>query len=181
VIAWDRVTHRRLWQTTVGVHRNDSGPLPRQAVSVCPGLLGGVETPIASDGSQIYVPVVDLCMKGSSVGYEDLAHVDVSARGRGELVALDAATGHTVWTDRFPQADFGCATVTGGVVFTSTYDGRLYGLDTKTGKTLWTASATAGINACPSLAANTLLVGAGVDVGKGDVPELTAYRLRNGA
>ena len=48
VIAWDRATHRRLWQTAVGVHRNDHGPLPPHRVSVCPGLLGGVETPMAS-------------------------------------------------------------------------------------------------------------------------------------
>ena len=43
-------TARRAWTATVGVHRNDSGPLPRRAVSVCPGLLGGVETPAAAAG-----------------------------------------------------------------------------------------------------------------------------------
>jgi alcohol dehydrogenase (cytochrome c) len=181
VIAWNRATHRRLWKTAVGVHRNDSGSLPRRPVSVCPGLLGGAETPMASDGKRLYVPIVDLCMKGSSVGYEDLDRVDVAARGKGELVALDAVSGHAAWTHRFPQADFGCATVTGGVVFTSTFDGRLYGLDTRNGRTLWTASAPAGINACPSLATGTLLVGAGVKLTTGDVPELVAYRAGSGS
>ena len=36
VVAWDRKTHRRLWQAKVGVHRSDHGPLPAKPVSVCP-------------------------------------------------------------------------------------------------------------------------------------------------
>jgi len=72
VIAWNRSTHRRLWQTAVGVHRHDRGSLPRHPVSVCPGLLGGVETPMASAGGRLYVPVVDLCMRGSAIGFEQL-------------------------------------------------------------------------------------------------------------
>ena len=93
----DRVGPRdaiaRLWQTKVGVHRHDSGPLPAHRTTVCPGLLGGVETPMAYAAGMLFVPVVDLCMRGSAVGYEELAKVDVARRGRGELVALDAATG----------------------------------------------------------------------------------------
>nr|MDP9337054.1 PQQ-binding-like beta-propeller repeat protein [Actinomycetota bacterium] len=38
VIAWDRESHRRLWETLVGRHRNDVGPLPRRVIRVCPGL-----------------------------------------------------------------------------------------------------------------------------------------------
>ena len=40
-------------------------------------------------------------MLGSSIGYETLAQVDVAARGRGELVALDAATGKPLWKTPF--------------------------------------------------------------------------------
>ncbi len=103
VIAWDRSTHARLWQTAVGVHRNDRGPLPRRPVLVCPGLLGGVETPMASAGGRLYVPVVDLCMRGSSTGYEPLDRVNVARRGRGELIALDASTGRQDWTLHLPS------------------------------------------------------------------------------
>ena len=162
VIAWDRATHRRIWQAEVGVHRNDNGPLPPHKVSVCPGLLGGVETPMASAGGTLYVPVVDLCMRGSATGYEPLEGVNVGARGRGELVALDEASGRKRWTIRFPQANFGCATVARGVVFTSTLDGTVYGIDSADGRILWRTKARAGINACPALAGGTLLVGAGV-------------------
>ncbi len=177
VIAWDRGTHRRLWQVEVGLHRNDSGPLPTRPVSVCPGLFGGVETPIAYAQGTVFVPVVDLCMKGSAYGYPSLATVD-PARGRGALVALDAATGARRWARALPGPDFGCATVGGGIVFTSTYTGRLYAFDTRDGARLWSAQLRAGINACPALAGDVLLVGAGVPRTRGDVLELDAFAPR---
>jgi outer membrane protein assembly factor BamB len=177
VIAWDRATHRRVWQTTVGVHRSDAGPLPLHRVTVCPGLLGGVETPMAYADQLLFVPVVNLCMRGSSIGYEDLGHVDIAKRARGELVALDAASGKAVWVRRLPHAVFGCATVAGGVVFTSTFDGEIYAFDTRDGTLLWGSRARAGINSCPAVAGTTLLVGAGVPRADG-VAELTAYRTR---
>ena len=160
VIAWDRATRKRLWQTVVGVHRNDSGPLPPKRVTVCPGLLGGVETPMAYDGSRVFVPVVDLCAWGSATGYQAYTSVDPS-KGRGEFLALDAASGRVLWRRALDQPDLGCATVASGVVFTSTFDGRIYGLDPATGATLWQARARAGINSCPSLSRDLLLVAAG--------------------
>jgi outer membrane protein assembly factor BamB len=181
VLAWDRATHRRLWRTAVGIHRNDRGPLPRHPVSVCPGLLGGVETPMAFAGGRLYVPVVDLCMLGSSVGYEPLDRVNVPRRGRGELVALDAASGHAVWTLHLPQADFGCASVANGVVFTSTFGGTVYGVDSSDGRILWHAALRAGVNACPALASGWLLVGAGVPTRAGAHLELTAFTVDHGA
>jgi outer membrane protein assembly factor BamB len=177
VIAWDRATHRRLWETAVGVHRNDHGPLPARPVSVCPGLLGGVETPMAYAGGRLFVPVVDLCMRGSSVGYEPLDQVNVAKRGRGELVALDAATGRTTWMLRLPESDFGCATVANGVVFTSTFDGTIYGVDSSDGQVLWRTDLRAGVNACPALSSSWLLVGAGVPSAAGGPPELTAFTV----
>jgi outer membrane protein assembly factor BamB len=175
VIAWDRSTHRRLWETRVGLRLNDVGPLPPRLVTVCPGLYGGVLTPMAYAGGTLFVPVVDLCMKGSSIGYENLASVNVAARGTGELVALDAATGRRLWTKRLPQPDFGCATAADGVVFTATFEGAVYALDAGSGATLWRGAMPAGVNACPSIAGNTLLVGAGVPKGRGTL-ELVAFR-----
>ncbi len=175
VIAWNAATHKRIWQSSVGVHMNDTGPLPTHRVTICPGLLGGVLTPMAYSQNTLFVPVVDLCMHGSATGYEDLEGVNVTKRGRGELVAIDALTGRHIWTRKLPQADFGCATVADGVVFTSTYDGTVYGLDTDTGATLWQAHMPSGINSCPALAGETLLVGAGVPKGKSTL-ELEAFR-----
>jgi alcohol dehydrogenase (cytochrome c) len=175
VIAWDRATHQRVWQAEVGVHRADKGLLPLHRITICPGLLGGVETPMAFDGQRLFVPVVDLCMRGSSTGYEDLAHVAVGKRARGELVALDAATGSAAWVRPLPHADFGCATVSAGVVFTSTLDGRVYAFGATDGELLWSTRARAGINSCPVVGGTTLLVGAGVPRA-GSITELTAYR-----
>jgi outer membrane protein assembly factor BamB len=178
VIAWERRTGTRIWKASVGLHRNDSGPLPARRVTVCPGLLGGVETPMAASDGRVFVPVVDLCTRGSATGFESLDRLDPTA-GRGELVALDAATGRRVWTRRLPQPVFGCATVSRDVVFTATFDGRVYAMAARDGAPLWTARTRAGINACPAVAGDLLLVGAGSPYPglKHPVYELVAYGL----
>jgi alcohol dehydrogenase (cytochrome c) len=175
VIAWNRATHERIWETNVGEHRNDHGPLPLRQVLVCPGLYGGVLTPMAYAQRTLFVPVVDLCTRGSAYGYEPLDKVNVVARGRGELVALAASTGRRRWRVRLRQPIFSCATVAGGVVFTGTFDGRLYAFDTGTGAALWTGKLRSRLNACPAVADGTLLVGAGVPR-RGGTRELVAFR-----
>ena len=174
VIAWDRRTQKRLWTTAVGLHRNDLGLLPRHRVTVCPGLLGGVETPMAYAAGRLFVPVVDLCGWGSATESQAVTTLDPS-RGRGRLVALDAATGHVLWERRLPSPDFGCAAVSHDVVFTSTYDGTVYGLSAQDGAILWHARMRAGVNACPAVVGDLLLVGAGVRRPGGPVPELVAF------
>jgi alcohol dehydrogenase (cytochrome c) len=132
---------------------------------------------MAYDGRTLFVPAIDLCMQGSSVGYEQLNHVDIARRARGQLVALDAVSGRPIWVHALPHAVFGCATVADGVVFTSTFDGEIYGLDTRDGTMRWRVGAPAGINSCPALSGDTLLVGAGVPHG-GSFAGLIAYRTR---
>ena len=183
VIAWDRSSGTRRWETSVGVHRNARGPLPTQPVKVCPGLLGGVETPMASADGRVFVPVVDLCFRESAYGTSGLSFYSTDySKGTGELVALEASSGSRVWTRRFGSPDFGCATVAGGVVYTATYDGRVYGLSAEDGSIVARARMRAGINACPAVAAGMLLVGAGADHPDFPAPvfELVAYRLPAG-
>ena len=180
MIAWDRSTRKRLWETPVGVHRNDEGPLPNRPVTVCPGLLGGVETPMASAGGRIFVPVVDLCFRESAFGSSGLRFYSTDySKGTGELVALAVSSGRRLWTRRFRSPNFGCATVAGGVVYTATYDGRVYGLSTVDGSIVARARMRAGINACPAIVGRTLLVGAGADHPDFPAPafELVAYRI----
>jgi alcohol dehydrogenase (cytochrome c) len=140
---------------------------------VCPGLLGGVETPMAFADDRVFVAVVDLCVPESAVTTTTLDKVDPS-EGKGSLVALDAATGKRLWVRHFPSAGFGCATVANDVVFTSTYDGTMYGLDVDDGRVLWRVKQRAGVNSCPAVAGDELLVGAGVPRA-GSVEELVAY------
>jgi alcohol dehydrogenase (cytochrome c) len=177
VIAWDRATRKRVWDTSVGVHRNDAGPLPPQRVTVCPGLYGGVETPMAYAGGRLFVPVVDLCGWGRADRGQPLTEVD-PAQGRGRLVALDAATGGILWQRRFPSPVFGCATVAGDVVFTSTYDGTAYALAARDGSIVWRVRLRAGSNACPAVVRDMVLFGAGVRRPSGSRPELVAFGLR---
>jgi outer membrane protein assembly factor BamB len=179
VYAWDAATGRLYWKRAVGLHRNDHGPLPKQRVLVCPGLYGGVETPMAFAAGRLFVPVVDLCMRGSATGYEPLQDVDIATRGRGQLTALDAATGLPLWSARFRFPVFSCATVANDVVFTATIDGHVYGLSTTSGRILWQARLPAAVNACPAVVGNQLVVGAGADFSTlaNERYELVAFRL----
>jgi len=176
VIAWDRGTRRRRWSAVVGLHRNDVGPLPRHRVTVCPGLLGGVETPMAYAEGRLFVPIVDLCGWGSATSRQQLTTVD-PARGIGRLVALDAATGHVLWERRLPSPDFGCATVSNDLVFTSTYDGSVYAYDTGDGTVAWHERMRAGVNACPAVVGDLVLLGAGIHLRGGAMAELVAFGL----
>ena len=174
VVAWDRRAKQRVWQTRVGLHLNDTGPLPRRRVTICPGLLGGVETPMAFADGRLFVPVVDLCAVGSAVTRQPVTAADPS-RGRGRLVALEAATGHVLWQAHFSSPSFGCATVSNDVVFTSTYDGTVYGLRADDGKVLWRVRMGAGVNGCPAVVGDLLLVGSGLRRLGGPLPALVAY------
>ena len=178
VIAWDRTTHRRLWESRVGLHLNDAGPLGPRTVRICPGFFGGVETPMAYAPGRLYVPVVNLCTHGSAYGYQPIDALD-PVRGTGEFVALDPADGTVSWRRVLPQPDFGCATAADGVVFTSTIDGRLYAFAAADGTTLWQARAPAGVNGCPALSGRMLIVPAGSGTTRLRHPkyELVAYGL----
>lgn len=176
VIAWDRESRRRLWEREVGLHLNDAGPLSRERTTICPGLYGGVETPMAYADGRLFVPVVDLCVEGSAVGFEPLEGIDPTG-GTGRLYALDAETGRPLWQRRFVDPLFACATVAGDVVFTATFDGWAYGLHVEDGRTMWRARLRAGINACPAVAGDMLLVGAGVPLGTDSVLEVVAFGL----
>jgi alcohol dehydrogenase (cytochrome c) len=163
VVAWDRSTHRRVWSTPVGLHRNDVGPLPVSPVSVCPGLLGGVETPAAAADGRVFVPVVNLCYPENATGIAatTFGHLD-PATGTGALVALDGKTGRRLWQRRLPSPVFGCATVSHDVVFTSTFDGHVYAFAADNGRRLWSTRTEGGINACPAVSGDRLLVPVGI-------------------
>lgn len=178
VIAFRADDGKRLWTLNVGLHKNDIGPLPKKAVTVCPGALGGVETPMALDAGLVYVPWVDLCMKEGSTG---LAGGFNFAGGKGGLAAVSTSTGKVVWSHKYPTLAVGAATIANDVVFTETYDGTIYAYNAKTGAELWHAKAPNGINSFPAVTKTMFIVGAGAPSGaKKAVNEVVAYSL-NGA
>jgi alcohol dehydrogenase (cytochrome c) len=160
VVAWNRDTHARLWSRAVGTHLHDLGPLPRHVTTVCPGLLGGVETPMAYAGGRLFVPVVGLCARESAITSKS-AFLRPPSQGKGAVYALDAATGRTLWRKPVDSPPFGCATVARDAVVVPTYDGTVVAFATADGRRLWRAQLPDGDNSCPAVGKNLLLVAAG--------------------
>lgn len=160
VVAWNRTTHRRLWSKAVGTHLHDLGPLPRRPTLVCPGLLGGVLTPMAYARGRLFVPVVELCSRESAVTSKS-AFARSPAEGKGTLYALNASSGKPAWQRQLGSPPFGCATVARDAVFVPTYDGRIAAYATADGRALWSAQLRAGINSCPAIGTDVIVVGAG--------------------
>jgi alcohol dehydrogenase (cytochrome c) len=160
VVAWDRATHARMWSRVVGTHLHDLGPLPRRPTTVCPGFLGGVETPMAYARGRLFVPVVELCARESAITTPS-AFARSPAQGKGTLYALDAKTGRTVWQRHLGSAPFGCATVARDAVFVPTYDGHVVAFSTADGRRIWSAILPDGNNSCPAVGRDLLVVAAG--------------------
>ena len=164
VFAWDRSHPRaRLDARRSAGTATTRGRCPRTPVTVCPGLLGGVLTPMALAHGRVFVPIVNLCMRGSDHGYENFGAVDYARRGRGELAALDATTGQAVWTRQFAVARLRLRDGGGRRgVHDHLRRSRVRAL-AGTGKTLWSVQEPAGSNACPAVAGDLLVVPAGAE------------------
>jgi glucose dehydrogenase len=160
VIAFDADTGEIVWQASVGKHQNDelAEIPPEKEVEVFPGILGGVETPIAFADGTVFVPIVNCSSSHTSTGMVN-GSLDLTT-STGEFVALDVIDGTVKWTVDLPQASFGGATVANDVVFASGIDGLFRAYDTETGDLLWSYQAGAGFNASPALAGDMVIVGA---------------------
>jgi outer membrane protein assembly factor BamB len=171
VVAFDRQTGEQLWNTPVGLHRNDDlKTIPAgKTVTVAPGFYGGVETPMALADGVVFVPVVNVPTDYTATS---MIQPDVS-RGTGELDAIDVDTGAILWTAKLDAPDFGGALVAGDLVFTSTFTGEVLAFDRASGKQVWSLQAPGGINSPMSAAGDTLLV----PVGLGPRPMLLALTL----
>ncbi|HVL32676.1 MAG TPA: PQQ-binding-like beta-propeller repeat protein [Actinomycetota bacterium] len=176
VVAFDREDGEVLWQTEVGRHENDDlAKIPEgETVTVFPGALGGVETPMAYADETVYVPVVNLASQYTAEAF--VAESFDPGAGSGEIVAIDVRTGRMKWRQLLPSVNFGGATVVNDLVFTSTFDGAIYAFDRETGTQVWHTMAPTGINAWPAVAGDTIIIPAGVP-GEKQKPVLIAYRL----
>jgi outer membrane protein assembly factor BamB len=67
--------------------------------------------------------------------------------------------------------------VANDVVLTATFAGVVYAFSTKDGKLLWHATLPAGVDQCPAVVGDLLVVGAGIrQPGRGR-PEIAAFGL----
>jgi outer membrane protein assembly factor BamB len=186
VLALDAQTGKLVWKRPVGIHNGHDNDgiyamkheyaklkLPE---TVYPGLLGGVIAPMATNGSTVFVPVVN-----HSVTYTTPTEPQESGPATGELVALNAATGAVRWVERLPAAAYGAATAVNDLVFATTFAGKVYAFNAGNGSVAWETQLAAGTNTGVSVSGDTLLAPAGLALESGESAEITAYRLPGGA
>ncbi len=159
VVAAESETGAEVWRCAVEEHQNDHlTELPDTFVEVKPGLFGGVQSPMAYADGVLYVGVLNLSTEYNRVSY-NLVGLD---RARGELVALDAATGSILWRSEIASGLFGAGpTIVNDVVFVGAADGLLRGFRTSDGQLLWSMQFDAGLIAPFAVAGESLLVPAG--------------------
>jgi glucose dehydrogenase len=185
VLSFERATGKLLWERSVGIHNghdSDSLYAMRGEYSrlklpelVYPGKLGGVETPMATNGTSVFVPVANY-----PVEWVSQTENSEPSRGDGEVVALSTTTGAVRWIRTLPSPVYGSATIANDLVFTTTYEGVLYALDAGSGDIVWHVRLPAASIAGVTIAGNTLLTAAGTADASGEHAELLAYRLPAG-
>jgi glucose dehydrogenase len=185
VLALDAATGKLLWKRSVGIHNghdNDGLYAMKHEYSklhlpetVYPGLLGGVIAPMATNGSSVFVPVVN-----HSVTYSTQTEPQENGPSTGELVALNATTGAVEWDHKFPSAAYGAVTAVNDLVFATTFEGALDAFEASTGNVVWEVKLPAGTNTGVAVEGDTLIAPAGVPLANGQTPEITAYRLPGG-
>jgi outer membrane protein assembly factor BamB len=139
--------------------------------TVYPGELGGVIAPMSTNGTDVFVPIVN-----HPVTFNNQTEPQENGPSTGEVVALDLATGAVRWTRKFPTAVFGATTAVNDVVFATTFEGALYAFDAKTGNVVWETKLPAATNTGVAVSGDTLIAPAGLAAGNGQTPEIVAYR-----
>ena len=186
VVELDQNTGALIWKTPVGKHNghDNDGLLTKAAAkkklkfpfTVYPGILGGVESQLATNGHNVFAAVNDLGATYTN-NLESGIKTGNVFEGTGEMVSLNQKTGKTAWSHAFTSSPYGGATVTNDVVFTTTFDGSLWGLSAKTGQTLWQQQLSAGTNATVAVAGGYVITAASLPLSATQTAEIVAYKL----
>lgn len=180
VIAADQKTGDVVWRRSVGEHNGHDkdglkamrGKKIETGVEILPGVLGGVISPMSSDGKRVYAAVVN-----NPATLVDGATLQGTNEMSGELVALDVSTGKRVWRKKLAVVSFGATSVANDVVFITTMDGRVVGYDADSGKQVAEHKLSAGTNAGVVIKGKTLVAPAGMASQGGQSPQIDAFRL----
>jgi alcohol dehydrogenase (cytochrome c) len=186
VVAVDQATGKLLWKTPVGKHNgHDHDGLLTVAQAkkklkfpyvVYPGILGGVESQLASDGTNVYAAVNNLASTYTNNTEAGIKLGDFK-KGTGDIVAINQATGKIVWDTKLNQSPYGAITLSNDVAFTTTFDGKVLGLNTKTGKVIWTSKLPANTNTPVAVAGNSVITAGSFPLTKQQKPQIVAYKL----
>ena len=183
MIELNAQTGKLLWQLPVGVHSGpaDAGAITENATptssiplpatfSLEPGVFGGVESQLATNGSLVFAAVNNLAVPMSEKGVTESgkAFDAAIAKATGEMIAVNQDTGKIEWADQLPASPYGAAAVTGNVVFTTTYSGELYAFNAATGAILLKTPLSAQSNTPVTIDGDYVLTGAAV-------PSVTAH------
>jgi outer membrane protein assembly factor BamB len=181
VLAADPKTGKVLWQRAVGTHNghDDDGLLAMRGEeskiktgTVYPGALGGVIAPMSTDGSTLFVPVVN-----NSIELISGSEKSEGGEATGEIVALDAATGKVKWKQQLSTPAFGATTAVNDLVFATSYEGSVSAFAAKSGQVLWREKLPAGTNSGVMANGSTLIAPAGLAASEGQKPVIVAYKL----
>jgi outer membrane protein assembly factor BamB len=182
VLAADPETGKVIWQQTVGKHNghdedglyamNGEFSKLKTPVTVLPGRFGGVIAPMSTDGTDVFVPVVN-----DRITYKSNGAQKETNEFKGELVALDAATGKVKWSEKFSTPVLGATTVVNDLVFATTSEGSVSAFDAGTGQILWREKLPAGTNSGVIPNGETLIAPAGYATVAGQTPQIVAYKL----
>jgi outer membrane protein assembly factor BamB len=182
VTALDTASGKVLWKRSVGIHNghDDDGLYAMRGeysklklpMTIYPGSLGGVVAPMSTDGSTLFVPIVNspLVLSSQTEKQEPGPYV-------GELVALDVATGAVEWKRKLPAPAYGFTTSVNDLVFATSSEGTLYAFEAKTGNEVWVSRLPAGTNTGVAVAGDMLIAPAGLPVEEGQLAKIVAYRL----
>jgi outer membrane protein assembly factor BamB len=192
LIELNAQTGKLLWKLPVGVHSGHDNdglltenatpsshiPLPAE-FTLEPGVFGGVESQLATNGSTVFAAVnnlaVPLTVKG--VAEKSKAFEAAIATATGDMIAVSQDTGKIIWSDKLPSSPYGAATVTNNVVFTTTYSGYLYAFNASTGAILLKTPMSSGSSAPVAVDGDYVIAGAGVQGAKSDRQLIIAYKL----
>jgi outer membrane protein assembly factor BamB len=185
-VAVNAETGKLVWKKPVGVHNGEDNvgveveknPSRLKVPWVDePGDLGGVESQLATNGKTVFLAINNLAVKYKGPEDADGEFVGGIGAGKGELVALNTATGEIEWKKELPTSAYGSATVVNDVVFTTTFDGMLYAFETTTGKELWKTKLSAGTNAPVTVLGDTVVTAGSFPQAAGQKALIIAYRL----
>lgn len=160
VVAAGRESGHEYWRRSIGIHKNDLLlELPEEAIEVFPGILGGSQSPMAFANGVLYVAAINYPYMVSATEYEAVGGYETATSN---ILALDGATGETIWEVELQSGIAGPGlTLANDVVFIGTLDGIARGYNTADGTEVWRSQTSAGLNAPFAIAGDMLLVPAG--------------------
>lgn len=190
VAAVYRESGQELWRIPVGIHQ-DSGLLtlpsnPEDALTVFPGLLGGVESPLAYKDGVVYAAALNFSAPFYGEGFIYDPERNYS-EATSNLVAIDASNGQIIWDTEIGAGIAGPGPViSGDLLFTGTLDGIVRAFSLVDGSEVWSVQTSAGVNAPFAVAGDMLFVPTGTfisasaespEVLPGYFPAVIAFQL----